>query len=114
MPQILASPAFQHDGVLVITFDESDGPQSDATRLLRRGARAELRRMPGISGPGRRPGRRAGDLAASSRPSTWSTTPYNHYSLLASLEELFGLPKLGYAAAPGSTASGLDVYNAGV
>ena len=29
---------------------------------------------------------------------TWSTTPYNHYSLLASLEDVFGLPYLGYAA----------------
>jgi len=46
------------------------------------------------------------------RPGTWSTTPYNHYSLLASIEELFGLPKLGYAGSV--DRFGLDVYNAGV
>ncbi|HJQ05458.1 MAG TPA: alkaline phosphatase family protein, partial [Nocardioides sp.] len=31
VPAILASPAYQQDGVLIITFDESDGPQADAT-----------------------------------------------------------------------------------
>ena len=31
VPKILASPAYQKDGMLVITADESDGPQSDAT-----------------------------------------------------------------------------------
>ncbi len=45
---------------------------------------------------------------------TWSTTPYNHCSLLASMEDLFGLPYLGYAASPGLNRFGLDVYNASV
>lgn len=45
---------------------------------------------------------------------TWSTTLYNHYSLLASIEDLFGLPYLGYAATPGLNRFGLDVYNASV
>ena len=31
VPKITASPAFKQDGTLIITFDESDGPQSDAT-----------------------------------------------------------------------------------
>lgn len=47
------------------------------------------------------------------RGGTWSTTPYNHYSLLASIEEIFGLPYLGYANAAGLNPFGLDVYNNG-
>ena len=53
--------------------------------------------MPGINGPG---GGRVGALVLSpfvKRGST-STTAYNHYSLLASIESFFGLPRLGYAA----------------
>ena len=46
-----------------------------------------------------------------SQPDSWSTTPYNHYSLLASIEEIFGLPKLGMANQSGLDVFGLDVYN---
>jgi hypothetical protein len=112
IPKITSSPAFRQDGVLVITFDESDGPQSDATACCGEGPGPNSA-LPGISGLG---GGRVGALVISPfvRPGTWSTTPYNHYSLLASLEELFGLSKLGYAAAPGLNRFGLDVYNARV
>jgi len=44
---------------------------------------------------------------------TWSTTPYNHYSLLASLEDVFRLPYLGYAETAGLNRFGLDLYNNG-
>ena len=47
------------------------------------------------------------------RPGTWSTTSYNHYSLLACIEDVFRLPYLGYAASPGLNRFGLDVYNGG-
>ena len=50
----------------------------------------------------------------STRGGTWSTTPYNHYSLLASLEDLYRLPYLGNAATPALNRFGLDVFNAGV
>lgn len=53
-------------------------------------------------------------LAPFTQGGTWSTTPCNHYSLLASMEDLFGLPYLGYAASPGLNRFGLDVYNASV
>jgi hypothetical protein len=112
IPKILAAPAFTQDGVLVITFDESDGPQSDSSACCGEGPGPNTP-LPGISGLG---GGRVGALVISRfvRPGTWSTTSYNHYSLLASLEELFGLPKLGYAATPGLNRFGLDVYNAAV
>jgi hypothetical protein len=34
---------------------------------------------------------------------TVATTPYNHYSLLASIEDSFGVPRLGYASTTSST-----------
>ena len=37
---------------------------------------------------------------------------YNHFSLLASIENLFGLSHLGYAATPGLLAFDTSVYNA--
>lgn len=37
-------------------------------------------------------------------------TPYNHYSLLRTIEDLFGLPHLGYAGQPGLKAFGSDVF----
>jgi hypothetical protein len=36
--------------------------------------------------------------------------PYNHYSLLRSVEDIFGLGHLGYAAEPGLRAFGPDVF----
>jgi phospholipase C len=112
VPAITASPAFKQDGVLVITFDESDGPQSDATACCGETAGPNTPE-PGITGPG---GGRVGALVLSpfAQGGTWSTTPYNHYSLLASIEDTFGLPYLGYAGTPGLNRFGLDVYNAGV
>lgn len=109
VPTITSSPAFKQDGVLVITFDESDGPQSDSSSCCNEGPGPNSA-LPGISGLG---GGRVGALVLSPfvKGGTWSTTPYNHYSLLASIEDTFGLPYLGYAATPGLNRFGLDVYN---
>jgi phosphatidylinositol-3-phosphatase len=110
VPRITSSPAFLKDGVLVITFDESDSPESDASACCGEGPGPNSP-LPGIAGNG---GGRVGALVLSRfvKGGTWSTTPYNHYSLLASIEDLFGLPYLGYAASPGLNRFGLDVYNA--
>jgi len=112
VPLITSSPAFRKDGVLVITFDESDSPASDASACCGEGPGPNSS-LPGITGLG---GGRVGALVLSPfvKGGTWSTTPYNHYSLLASIEDLFGLPYLGYAASPGLNRFGLDVYNAGL
>ncbi len=109
VPRILASPAFKKNGMLVITADESDGAVQDSTACC-----GELTGpntpAPGILGPG---GGRIGALVISqwSSPNTFSSTPYNHYALLASLEEIFGLAKLGMAGQVGLDRFGLDVYN---
>jgi hypothetical protein len=44
------------------------------------------------------------------RPGTVTDRPYNHYSLLRSIEDLFGLGYLGYAGLSGQTAFGSDLY----
>jgi len=106
VPKITASPAFR-DGLLEITFDESEGPQSDSASCC-----GELpgpgSPLPGITGPG---GGRVGAVLLSPfiAPGTVSTVPYNHYASLASWESLFGLPRLADAA--GVTATfGPDVF----
>ena len=47
------------------------------------------------------------------KPRTLSIERYNHYSYLRSMEDLFGLEHLGYAAVPGLRPFGTDIYNAG-
>ncbi|MGN6201370.1 MAG: alkaline phosphatase family protein [Solirubrobacterales bacterium] len=44
---------------------------------------------------------------------TTSETYFNHYSLLATIEELFGLEKIGYAAEPAITGFDESIFNAG-
>ena len=44
------------------------------------------------------------------RPGSTTATPYNHFSMLRSIEDIFGLPHLGEAAAPGLAAFGSDVF----
>jgi len=111
IPKILASPAFKRDGMLVITADESDSPASDASACCGEGP-APNSPLPGITGLG---GGHIGALVISrwTSPNTSSTTPYNHYSLLASLAELYGVPKLGYARTSGLNRFHRDVYNSG-
>ncbi len=110
VPIITHSPAFVRDGLLIVTFDEADstGPSADATACCNEqpGPAAAL---PGVSGPG---GGRIGTVLVSPfiRPGTVTAVPYNHYSTLATIEELFGLPRLGQAATVTSTF-GRDVFS---
>ena len=134
VPQILAAPAFQRDGLLIITFDESEIEEvtesgSTVTKLkgdashccneqpgpnipaYKEGAVGNWDRMngPGIIGPG---GGRIGAVLLSPfiQPGTVSTRPYNHYALLRSVEDIFGLSHLGFAAQKGLEPFGADVY----
>ncbi|MET8430877.1 alkaline phosphatase family protein [Nocardia sp. NPDC004860] len=110
VPVITSAPAFQQNGILIITFDESDGPQQDSSACCGEGPGPNSP-LPGIVGPG---GGRVGALVISPKsvtPGTFSDTPYNHYSLLASIEDRFGLPYLGFAASPGLPRFGTDVFN---
>nr|MDQ2894202.1 fibronectin type III domain-containing protein [Actinomycetota bacterium] len=66
--------------------------------------------MPGITGPGGGP-TGAVLLSPCIAPGTVTRTAYNHYSMLASVEDSFGLSHIGYAAGPGATPFGSDIYN---
>jgi hypothetical protein len=46
------------------------------------------------------------------KPGSINDTPYNHYSLLRSTEDMFGLPHLAYAAKEGLKPFEDDVFNA--
>jgi phosphatidylinositol-3-phosphatase len=110
VPLIRQSPAFRADGMLVITFDESDHEgREGAAACCQEQPLPGARYPPGISGPG---GGRIGAIVLSRyvRPGTVSQVPYNHYSLLHTIEVIFNLPPLGYAAASGAQVFGPDVF----
>ena len=107
VPQILASPAYRADGMLVVSVDEAETRNAQACCHTPPAPNAA---EPGIAGPG---GGRIGTLvlSAKTRPGTTDPTPYNHYSLLCSMEDVFGLAHLGFAGAPGLACFGKDVYD---
>lgn len=112
VPIITSSPAFRADGLLIITFDEADGPSAvDSAACCGERPLPGQPRLPGGTGPG---GGRIGAVLVSPfiRPGTVSMQPYNHYALLKSVEDLLGLPHLGYAADPRLRPLGPDVFTA--
>jgi len=110
VPVILGSPAYQRDGLLLILFDEAEfGASGSDTTACCNELPGPNSPLPGITGPG---GGRVGAVVLSRfvRPGTVVTTPYNHYSLLRTIEDLFGLDYLGFARQSGLNSFGLDVF----
>jgi hypothetical protein len=109
VPRILTSPAFKANGMLIITADESDGPDSDSSSCCNERAGPNSP-MPGIAGMG---GGLVGALVISRwvKPGSWDSTPYNHYSLLASLDDIFRRPRIAFARQAGLHRFALDVYS---
>jgi hypothetical protein len=109
VPRITASPAYRKNGLIEITFDESDGPQSDSSACCGE-TPGPASVMPGITGPG---GGRIGAVLLSPfiKPGTRTSVKYNHYSTLATIEKLFRLAPLGEARSV-STTFGSDVFTA--
>jgi phosphatidylinositol-3-phosphatase len=107
VPRITSSPAYQSDGLLAIVFDEA-ASDSSACCGERSGPNTPA---PGgqSGGPG---GGRTGAVLLSPfiAPGTTSDQQYNHYSLLRSIEDYFGVAHLGYAAAPDLRPFGSDVF----
>jgi hypothetical protein len=113
VPKILAAPAYKRDGLLLVTFDEaeSSGSNADASACCEE---PQFPDTPNNGGPvPGRGGGRVGAVALSPfvRPGTVSTTPYNHFSFLRTVEDLFGLAHLGYAESPDPGAFGRDVFS---
>ncbi|MDH6577076.1 alkaline phosphatase family protein [Kitasatospora sp. MAP5-34] len=148
IPQIMASPAFQDGGLIDITFDEAFPPYKlygnstadytgNADKTLNtptdtaQSVVACCNELPGpnTSQPGDQAfgqdttpgGGITGSVLISRyiKPGTISDQPYNHYSWLRSMEDLFhvncggtdGHGHLGYAATAGLRPFGPDVYN---
>jgi phosphatidylinositol-3-phosphatase len=111
VPLILDSPAFRADGLLIITFDESGSLRgAGVSACCNERPLAGAQYAPGLTGPG---GGRIGALVLSPfvTPGSVSDEPYNHYALLRTVEALFGLPYLGYAAEPDLKVFGTDVFS---
>lgn len=97
VPIIQASAAYRDNGLIEITFDEAEEPTLDTTACCgeTKGPAADSGGN-GISGPG---GGVVGAVLLSPfiKAGTVVTKHYNHYSSLASIEDLFGLARLGEA-----------------
>lgn len=129
VPKIMASPAFQQDGLLVITFDESSYITSSSTNASTGQTTINItfpgepccNQQPGPNLSMARPGMFTlvntpkmvenivingfgGDqigavlLSPFVKPGSTSSIAYNHYALLKSVEDIFHLSHLGYAA----------------
>jgi hypothetical protein len=112
VPRIVGSPAYRAGGMLLIVFDEAEatGSHADASSCCNE------QPGPNTPNPGGPTMGSGGGLTGAVVLSPWATpgsidaTPYNHYSLLRSLQALWGLGPLGYSGQAGLRAFGDDVY----
>ena len=111
VPELLASPAYKAGGLVLITFDEGTTDTGCCGETSGISASHPNVAEPGMGGPG---GGDVGLVALSPfiKPGTVSTVDYNHYSLLRTIEDSFGLPYLGDAAMPQVKSFGQDVFAA--
>jgi hypothetical protein len=127
VPEITASPAYKEEGGLIaITFDQAPqtGPEPDTSSCCATpeypnlpAPAAPMSTEPPATGPVKPSGGggRVGMLLISPyvAPGTVEEAAYyNHFSFLRSVEELFGLEPLGYAAEPALTGFDSAVYDA--
>jgi phosphatidylinositol-3-phosphatase len=110
VPKITSSPAFKKDGLLIITFDEAELGEGDNAAACCNQPQSPNVEQAGLLGPG---GGHIGALLLSRyvKAASTNSTPYNHYALLCSIENLFGLQKLGYAGMSGLQCFDSTVYN---
>ena len=131
VPLILNSPAYKEDGLLIITFDEGGltfdakagnaitaqgisccgqqpgpniGPLVAGGQPLSLGFENANGSPPNffVNTPGFGGDRVGGALVSPFlKAGTTSNVPFNHYSMLRTIEDIFGLGHLGYAGQPG-------------
>jgi phosphatidylinositol-3-phosphatase len=114
VPLIMSSPAYKRNGMIVVTFDEGDILPTVLDSCCDEPAFDPDGTPPGgenISGSLDTPGPGGGQVGAvvlspAIKPKTVSDECYNHYSLLHTMEDLFGLPYLGEAAQDDSNEAG--------
>ncbi len=130
VPQIESSAAYKAGGLIAITFDQApqSGPEADSSGCCITSAYPNLPAgttgASGTTGTTGASGTTAGETAGGGqvgllliskyvKPGSTSVTgQYNHFSLLASIEDLFGVSHLGYAGAPGLLVFDKSIYNA--
>ena len=118
VPLIMASPAYQDGGMIIIMGDENDFSTAEA--CCGEDDPANLgpnTATPGLFGLG---GGNYGGVILSKyvKPGSVNENKYNHYSILRSMENLFHLTDNGYLGFaglddPDMKAFGEDVYNCG-
>jgi hypothetical protein len=111
VPEILASPAYKRDGLLVITGDEapSSGALADSSSCCGQP------KYPNYSQPGfGQGGGQVGALLLSPliKGGTTSSEQYDHFSLLRTIEDIFAVRHLGYAALPAVKSFSTSLLNA--
>jgi hypothetical protein len=120
VPEIEASPAYKEGGLIAITSAQARqaGPTPDTSSCCVFPAypnlppEAPVAPVAGIKPTGG--GGKVGLLLISPfvTPGSSNATSFNHYSLLFSIEELFGLERIGYADEEALTSFDSSVYNA--
>jgi phosphatidylinositol-3-phosphatase len=132
IPIIQASPAYQQDGLIIINFDESSygsiSVGAGGALSITFTGKTCCNQQPGPN-LGTYPMTQAlgtynitysnygGDntgavlLSPFIKPGTVSNVPYNHYSMLRSIEDIFGLTHIGYAGGSGLVGFGSDIFN---
>jgi phosphatidylinositol-3-phosphatase len=102
VPEIMRSKAYKNGGLIVITVDEapSVGEFADSSSCC---GQPLFPNLPSPATGRARGGGAVGALLLSPfvKGTTTSQEPYNHFSLLRTIEDLFGLRHLGYAGATG-------------
>ncbi len=119
VPEIMRSKAYKDGGLLLITVDEAPttGEFADSSSCCEQSRFSNL--PPSVQTPiaGLPPngGGQVGALLLSPyvKPATTNQEPFNDFSLLRTVENLFGLGHLGYASLSKLEAFGAAVFNAG-
>jgi phosphatidylinositol-3-phosphatase len=111
VPEILASPAYKKDGLLVITGDEapSSGALADSSSCCGQP------KYPNYTAPGfGQGGGQVGALLLSPliKGGTTSSEQYDHFSLLRTIEDIFGVHHLGYSGLPAVKSFAASLLNA--
>jgi phosphatidylinositol-3-phosphatase len=120
VPEIEASPAYREGGLIAITSAQArqTGPTPDTSSCCVFPAYPNLPpEAPAAPVAGIKPtggGGKVGLLLISPfvTPGSSNAASFNHYSLLFSIEELFGLERIGYAGEEALTSFDASVYNA--
>jgi hypothetical protein len=102
VPQILASAAYKKDGLLAVTVDAApaSGEWADSSSCCGQPTFPNLPPPTGAAKLALPGGGQVGMLLLSpfiKKGGALVQSTYNHFSLLATVEQLFSLPKLGYA-----------------